>query len=438
LEWGNYLKYYESFNTEALELSKSLPDEKSELYKRYSTPLPLERFVDEGGKSTGEEASLRSLEKKILDTLKIRFDLVFGSTWHVVNNGKFIRVIDAGDLTEERMSNKMYKSGEDKAVAFIHAYSRKIVFVDVPDGESAEVNVLVANTDAPLSTQVLINVGRESRLSLFEWHASETTRDSFAGVLHEVHVGKYGKAEVNLVHNEDANTYVVGFSKGKIDDNGLLKVNYIYNGGLSVKSKNEMSAAGYAARSEVIEMVMGSGEQKFDLNTVIANVDKDTVSDLESKAVLMDSAVCLLKGFANVGENASGSRSFVNERGILLDKRAYMSSIPGMSINNSNVKATHSSATAPIEEDLLFYLMSRGTDAVTAKKLIVSGFFSNSIAKMESAIVKEAAVSLMNEKINNKVFGTIPKMDISSIWFDEKAVHAQGMFAGHYKYRDQK
>ena len=151
----------------------------------------------------------------------------------------------------------------------------------------------------------------------------------------------------------------------------------------------------------------------------------------------MDKAVCILTGFANVGENASGSRSFVNERGILLDKRAYMSSIPGMSINNSNVKATHSSATAPVDEDLLFYLMSRGANETVAKKLVISGFFSNSIAKISSPIVKEAVASLMHEKINNKVFGTIPKMDISSIWFDPKAAQAQGMFEGHYKYREQ-
>ncbi len=435
------MEYYKSFNAEALELSKSLPEEQGTLYKRYFVPIPLENFETDlqGDGGDAEEKMLQEIAAKLLTNLRIKFDLIVGSTRCILGkNSKYIRVIDAGDLTEEHLSGKMYKSSDDKLVAFIHAHSDRVIFIDVPDRETAGLNILFANSDAALSTQVLINTGRESDLNIFEWYASKTKSSSLMAVLHEITVGAYGKAEVNLVHNEDAKTYVIGFSRGKVGDNALLKVNYIYNGGLVARSKNEIRAEGYSSKSEVIEMVIGSAEQKFDLNTIIANVGEDTVSDLESKAVLMDKSVCILKGFANVGEEASGSRSFVNERGILLDSRAYMSSIPGMSINNSNVKATHSSATAPVDEDLLFYLMSRGANETSAKRLLVSGFFSSSIAKMQSAVVKEAAASLMNEKIGSKGFGDIPKMDISSVWFDQKAAQAQDMFAGHYKYRDQK
>jgi Fe-S cluster assembly scaffold protein SufB len=435
------LEFYRSFNAEALELSKSLPEEQNELYKRYFVPLPLEKFADKIADSDGGEAEekvLKEISLKMYENLNISFDLVIGSTKCIINQkNKYIKIVEINELTEDHLREKMYKSGEDKTVAFIHAHSRKIIFIEVPAGEHADINLLFVNTDVPLATQVLINTGKDSGLNIFEWYASKTKEESLSGVLHEVRIGSYGKAEINMVHNEDANTYVLGFSKGKVKENGHLKVNYIYNGGLSTKSKNEIMADGYMAKSNVIEMVMGSGEQKFDLNTIISNIDKDTVSDLESKAVLMDSAVCLLKGFAMIGDDASGSRSFVNERGILLDKRAYMSSIPGMSINNSNVKATHSSATAPVDEDLLFYIMSRGATETVAKKLLISGFFSSSIAKMESAIVKSAVASLMNEKINGKKFGMIPKLDISSIWFDPKAAQAD-MFEGHYKYREQK
>ncbi|MFI5412815.1 MAG: SufB/SufD family protein [Candidatus Micrarchaeales archaeon] len=435
------MEYYKSFNAEALELSKSLPEQQSELYKKHFVPLNLDAFaktIEEGNEDSNEEKTLKELSADLLEKLRINFDIIIGSTTHIVNKkSKYVKIIEINELTEEHFVGRMYKSNEDKIVAFLHAYSKKVIFIDIPAGEKADLNILFANTDLPLTTQVIVTTGNVSVLNLFEWYASKANEKSVSGVLHEIKIGSYAKAEINFVHNENEKTYVLGFSKGRIGDNSKLKLNYIYNGGLITKVKNEIMASGYAASSEVIEMVMGSAEQKFDLNTVISNLEKDTVSDLESKAVLMDSAVCFLKGFANVGENAPGSRSFVNERGILLDKRAYMSSIPGMSINNSNVKATHSSATAPVEEDLLFYLMSRGADEVISKKLLISGFFSSSIAKMESPLVKEAAASLMNEKVNNKRFGTVPKMDISSIWFDPKAAQAQDMFAGHYKYREQ-
>jgi Fe-S cluster assembly scaffold protein SufB len=431
--------YYKSFNAEALELSKTLPEEQSELYKRYFVPIPLEAFAESIlDADENEENVLKEISASLLEKLRIKFDLVVGSAKCLLLDGKdYIKVVGMDALTEEHIKDKMFKSSDDRGVAFIHAYSKNIVLINVPAGKKADLRILFVNTDVPLATQVLIDVGRESVLNIFEWYASKTSRPSLSGVLHEVRAGDYAKTEISLVHNEDAKTQVMAFAKGFAKENASLKMNFVYNGGLSVKARNEISTAGYSAKSDAIEIVMGSAEQKFDINTIIANVGRDTVSDLDSRAVLLDRSVCILKGFANVGENASGSRSFVNERGILLDKRAYMSSIPGMSINNSNVKATHSSATAPIEEDLLFYIMSKGVDETVAKRLIVSGFLSSSIAKMESPLVKEAVASLMHEKVNNKVFGVAPKLDISNIWFDPRASQAQGMFEGHYKYREQ-
>ncbi|MCW6160003.1 MAG: SufD family Fe-S cluster assembly protein [Candidatus Micrarchaeales archaeon] len=432
------MEYYKSFNEEALELSKSLPEEQSELYKRHFVPIALDKFaakLEEGDGGLEEEAILKDLSQAALVNLNLRFDALFGSTRHLINNQKFLEVVPAKEMTEERITGKMYRSKEDKMVAFIHAHARRIIFIDVPDGVTAELNLLFVNTDIPFSTQVIVKTGRESKLNLFEWYSSRTSGESLLSILHEIKVGTYAKADVSMVHNEDVNTAVINFSKSMVADNGILNANYIYNGGSNTRAKNDIASSGFAARSNVIELVMGSAKQKFDLNTIVSNLAKDTVSDLESKASAADSSACILKGFAVVGEDASGSRSFINERGMLLSKNAYISSIPGMSINNANVKATHSSATAPVDEEALFYLTSRGATDAVAKRLIISGFFSSSIAKIENPMVKATVSSLMQEKINNKKFGTIPKLDISNVWVNESY---KDTFQGHYKYRELK
>ncbi len=434
------MTYYKSFNAEALELSRSLPEEQSELYKRHFVPLPLEKF-EEAMKNVSldedEPEILKGIAQELFDKLKIKFDLIVGATSHIDNrHSKDLRVVNISEIPEERFDRKMYKSADDKLVAFIHAHTKKIIFVEIPDSKTAELSVLFVNSSRPFTTQVFVDVGRSASLNLFEWYASCTKEKSLLGALHEVSLGPYAKSEINVVHNEDKNTYIVGFTKGKVEEKGTLRMNYAYNGGASTRVKNEISASGYGADNRVVELVMGSGEQKFDISTVIANLAQDTVSDLESKAALADSTFCVLKGFANVGESAKGSRSFVNERGILLSKKAYLSSIPGMSINNADVRATHSSATAPVDADSLFYLMSRGADSAVATRLIVAGFFANSVSKIRSPIMKLAVSSLMHEKINNKKFGETPMMDLSSVWAEQTA--AQDMFEGHYKYRTQK
>jgi Fe-S cluster assembly scaffold protein SufB len=435
------LEYYKSFYEEAAELSRTLPEEQSELYKRYFLPLPIEQFSKDLGetKDGGDEEllGLEQLSKLMAGNLGIKVDAVIGSTRHLIESGsEFLKILNIEEITEEQLAGKMHKSAEDKLVALVHATSKKYVFINVPDGKKAHLNLLFTNYKAPLNVQVLIKVGKEAELDLFEWYSSTTSgkKTSLLGVMHETEAGAYSKSEISIVHNEDYNTYVLNFSKAKVAENGRLGMNYIYNGGLNTRAKSEVRAEGYASRGDVVELVIGSAEQKFDLNTVITNVGEDTISDIESKSALMDKSFCLLKGFANVEMDARGSRSFVNERGILLDKTAYMSSIPGMSIKNANVKATHSSATAPVDKESEFYLMSRGADEITARRLLISGFFSGGISKMGNPIAKSAIASLLHEKINNRRFGTIPKLDISDIWFDSP--HDKDLFGGHYKYRE--
>lgn len=434
------MEYYKSFYTEAIELSKSLPEEQSELYKRHFIPMPVEQFaggIEDADGGEQEEKLLKELSRMAFENLNIRFNAIFGSTRQVLDAQGYVKSVDLKDINEEHVSNKLFKSGEDKMVAFIHAHSKRILFIDIPAGKRVDLNLLFANTEIPLATQVLINVGRDAKLNLFEWYTSKTMSTSMLGILHEVTVGEYGYADISMVHNEDENTYVANFSKGAAMANSSLNINYIYNGGMSVRAKNFVSSAGHKAKSSVVELVVGSEKQRFDLSTIVANIGQESFADLESKAALMDEAACILKGFADVGENAMGSRSFVNERGILLDKGCYMSSIPGMSIKNSDVRATHSSATAPVDEEALFYLMSRGASGTVAQKLLIAGFLSSGIARLENPLAKVAVSSLIQEKINKGRFGTIPKLDISNLWA-EQSVHNDDVFQGHYKYRDLK
>ena len=436
------MAYYKSFTTEALELSQTLPEEDSELYKRHFVPIPLEKFAEKLAKAKpeNEDSVQAEISFALLKNFAAKFDAIIGSTTHVVTSrDKPVRIVNFEDLSEEHLLNKLYNSKDHRLVAFLHAHSNRVVFINVPDGQKVDINMLFINTDTPLTTQVLVSLGREAKLNLFEWYASRTGvgERSLLGVLHEATVGPYARADINMVHNEDERTYVINFAKGKVHESGDLRVNSVYNGGLCSRAKTDIATVGYAANTNLIELVLGSGEQKFDLNTTISNVAQNTTAGLESKAALMDAASCILKGFANVGEEARGARSFVNERGILLDKTAYIGSIPGMSINNANVKATHSAATAPVEEDLLFYLMSRGTDKMTATRLLVAGFLAGSLAKMDNPLIKQVVSSLISEKIATRRFGDVPKLDVSSIWAEHNAAQAD-LFEGHYKYRELK
>lgn len=427
---------YNAFVSQALEQFRTLPEETDELYKKYFVAMPLEAMGELISSQKPAVMSPQNQIKDVISSLERKFEAIFWSNGEMVDS-KNIKAFKSQGLDSNLISSLMTKSSEDKIAAFLQAYSSRTIIIDVPKGTTAKLNLLFVNTTSPLPIQILIRIGEGAKLNLFEYYTSSTTEQSLLGSLHEITAEKYSTAEINIVHNEDKNTMSLGWAKIRGEEKSNVKVNFIYNGGTFTRSRSKVDVAGLEANAEVNELIVSTGEQKMDISTNIINTAKNSNAILESKAVLMDRSVCLLKGYASIMENAAGSRSYVNERGIVLDKTAHLDSIPSMSIGNSDVKATHSSATAPIDEESIFYLMSRGASEIDAKKMVISGFIAGIIGKIDDVIVREIVSSIINEKVTTKKFGFVPKVSTESLWLAGTVHKSSSIFKGHYKYRGE-
>jgi len=330
---------------------------------------------------------------------------------------------------------RLHDSNEDKYVAYIHGYSSKVINIKVPKGQTAQINLLFVNSGMPLNTEVLIELGEGAKLNLFELYQSSSKTVSSLGVIHEATLEKDAQVEINALHNENENTVVLGFLKNKSGEGSHLRFNSVYNGGSNTRVRNYVDANGLKSNVDVNEIVFGSSAQKFDVNTFIINEGKDTNASLDSKAALMDTSFCILKGYAKVLKGANKARSYVHERGILLDRGAKVVGLPDMSVSENDVKATHSSATAPIDPESVFYMMSKGIDENGVRKLLVTGFFSGSIVKISNELMREASMALILNKLERKKFGEAPKIDQNELLVTASDVAERDIFKGHYKYR---
>ena len=422
--------YYDSFVKEAAEGYAKLPEETNELYKRHHSVVGAVGPLD-----SNEQAEMAALQEFIQtnkERIGIEFDAVIGSSSTIINSTN-VTVAKAQD-SEELLKKMMHNNSDDKYAAFINAYSKRAISINVPKGESKEVRLLFLNHDQPLLSHIFMNAEDGSKAKVVEVYASTATKPSTMATIHEITSGNDSNFELDAIHDENALTTLLSFCRNSIGSNANLKFNTFYNGGMLSRVRNVMNATSKTSRIEVNEVVFGSSTQKFDIATQILNQGRESNASLESKAVLMDTSFCQMKGFARVLRGASGARSFVHERGILLDKGARVDGLPDMSVDESDVKATHSSATAPVDEETVFYLMSKGIPEVGVKKLIVSGFLGESISKMHNGGARNLAIELINQKLETRQFGSIPKPNPENAWmFGEE--REKDMFMGHYKYR---
>lgn len=407
-----YLLTTKNFIDDAAEYCKTLPLEKG-IYKKYSVAMPLE-LADEKASAQGG-AGIEKLATDISEKTRIKFDAIISDSF-VKNITNKIAIVGVDKITPEILDAKMFKSSEDKLGAFVNAKATQYLIVDVKPGASEKINLLFLN-DASLSVQILIMAHTNSRLEMLEFYGSDSKKHSIVSAMHEIDAKSDSHIEIDALHNENENTYVVGLCKAKVADKARLKLNFVYNGSTSTKVRNIIDSCGMNNSVEVTEVVFGSSEQKFDLSSAIENSKPHSRGWIDSGVVLNDKSQCMLKGYAKIANGSKGAFSKITERGILLSKDAHIDALPDMSIDFSNeVKATHSAATSPIDKEILFYLTSRGIEESEARRLFVTSFLAKYLLNMENGVAKEVAMSMMLEKLEKNVFGVLSEVTPKGIW----------------------
>ncbi len=147
-----------------------------------------------------------------------------------------------------------------------------------------------------------------------------------------------------------------------------------------------------------MEVVLGNNSQKFDLVSDLSHVGKHTRGRILSNNVLMDKSDSVFKGMIRIGKEAKNSSAYLAGHAILLSPDARSDAIPGLEILTNDVKATHSASVSQIDEEQIFYMMSRGLSEDESKKLIVLGFLEPAISRINSEELRDTMRDLVEAK----------------------------------------
>ena len=107
-------------------------------------------------------------------------------------------------------------------------------------------------------------------------------------------------------------------------------------------------------------------------------------------------------GLIKVAKGAQGTDAYQANRNLVLSEDALARSIPQLEIEANEVRCTHGATVSPVEEEHLFYLMSRGIDRVTAQKLVVFGFFGDVLDRIRVPAVRDELSSAISAKVEGR------------------------------------
>lgn len=291
------------------------------------------------------------------------------------------------------------------------------------------------NSVKPYFSQTWIYADTGSQGSLL----TESYGAEVAGTSSEI-VEAYLKDGASLqysnVQNYSEDTVVLTNKKAVCEKDAKISWVLGYFGGRSERSRLESIFSGEGASAEDVEVVLGNGYQRYDIVSDLLHVAPHTKGRILCNSVLKENSRSIFKGMIRIGKDAKGSNAYLAGHGILLSPNAKSDAIPGLEILTNEVKATHSASVAQIDQDQVFYMMTRGVAEDEAKKFIVLGFLEPGISRIESEDLRDTIHALVEAKWYGKK-GLIKKQQKEVLFEEEAQAREQprDIFEGHYKYR---
>jgi Fe-S cluster assembly protein SufD len=173
-------------------------------------------------------------------------------------------------------------------------------------------------------------------------------------------------------------------------------------GSTFARTQVECVLKGEGSFSEMLGLYFADANQHFAQRTLQQHSAAHATSDLLYKGALKEDSRSEYSGLIKVARGAQGTDAYQANRNLTLSERALARSIPQLEIEANEVRCTHGATVAPVEEEHLFYLMSRGIDRVTAQKLIVFGFFGEVLDRVRVPAVREELSSAISAKVEGE------------------------------------
>ena len=255
----------------------------------------------------------------------------------------------------------------DKAVQHIDAPSTEI---DFSDGETVRIDVKDSthiNADVPdNSTGTLIlycDADNEIRLS------------------GSINAGAYSDVKIVQIFNGAAST--VGGLRIKAADGASVRLVQLFIGGGQNISETDVTLSGYKSKLVTDIGYLLSDNDKLDINLIARHAGKKTQSEINVKGVMNDESEKTFKGTIDFLCGSSGAKGAEKEDVMLLGDKVQNKTVPLILCAEEDVEGEHGASVGRIDDELMFYMLSRGLDEQTAIDLLARSKISSVISKID-------------------------------------------------------
>lgn len=168
--------------------------------------------------------------------------------------------------------------------------------------------------------------------------------------------------------------------------------------------ENYLSYIGELAEKEanvsINSIYFGKNNQKLDFNYVANQIGQATNYDLSIKGALADRAQKTCRATIDFKRGSSTSKGSEQEYVTLLSDDIRNVAVPILLCTEDDVEGLHAASAGKIDEDILFYIMSRGFSETEAKRLILESKFAETIDLIDNEEIRKRVYTTLSKKLS--------------------------------------
>ena len=178
------------------------------------------------------------------------------------------------------------------------------------------------------------------------------------------------------------------FNNDEQDKNSISETFILSSGSNFCKNEINCNLKGEYSSAFVNGIFSINSNKHHEIRTIINHLTENTKSYQLIKSVLEDSSRAVYQGKIFVNSKAQKTDGYQLSKAILLNKDSEFNAKPELEIYADDVKCSHGSASGSLNEDSIFYLMSRGLNYQQSRELLINGFLLDVVEKITDPEVK--------------------------------------------------
>jgi len=188
------------------------------------------------------------------------------------------------------------------------------------------------------------------------------------------------------------------FNNIEHDKNSISETFILSSGSNFFKNEINCNLNGEYSSAFVNGIFSLNSDKHHEIRTIINHLTENTKSYQLIKSVLEESSKAVYQGKIFVDSKAQKTDGYQLSKAILLNKESEFNAKPELEIYADDVKCSHGSASGSLNDDSIFYLMSRGLSYQQSRELLINGFLLDVVEKITDPEIKNLIKNMIGIK----------------------------------------